>query len=243
METAPTASLNSCVVNEQQTIDPQLFVELVREPLQRRDTNALARLIQDRWSHGQIVRLLESPDADARKLAALALGFVGDRRSITSLASCLKDSDPMVNQMAEHALWTVWFRSGSQEAQERVQRGSELLSGALYAEALQEFAAAMQIDPTYAEARNQRCLTFYFMEDFAAAIEEGETVVQLMPSHFGAWSGLGHCHAHMGDTRRALTCYRRALDINPYLHCIRQIVMELTSGQCTASSRFDHLAG
>ena len=82
METARTGGLNSCVVNEQQTIDPQLFVELVREPLQRRDTNALARLIQDRWSHGQIVRLLESPDADARKLAALALGFVGDRRSI-----------------------------------------------------------------------------------------------------------------------------------------------------------------
>jgi len=229
-------------VKQQQTIDPQLFVELVREPLQRRDTDALARLIQERWSHGQIVRLLQSSDADARKLAALALGFVGDRRSITALASCLKDSDPMVNQMAEHALWTVWFRSGSQEAQERVQRGSDLLSTKQFVLALKEFSSAIDIDPTYAEARNQRALTYYFMEDFMASIEDGQTVVQLMPSHFGAWAGLGHCHAHRGDAHHAVICYRRALGINPFLHCIRQIVSELTTGQCASSSRIDHLA-
>lgn len=222
------------------TIDPQLFVELVRDPLQRRDTDALAALIQKRWSQDQIVRLLDSPDPDARKLAALALGFVGDARSVTCLASCLNDPDPMVNQMAEHALWTVWFRCGSIPAQERVQLGSDYLSQKLLHRALDQFTEAIRLDPTYAEARNQRAMAHYLLEDYAGAIEDGEAAVQLMPTHFGAWSGLGHCYAQQGDTRRALRCYRRALGINPYLHCIRQIANEIQAGHCAC--RIDHVA-
>lgn len=214
------------------TIDPKQFIDLVREPLEKHDSDALARLIQERWSHEQIIQLLGSREGDIRKLAALALGFVGDRRSITALANCLRDSDPMVNQMAEHALWSVWFRSGSKPAQELVHRGTELLDEKRFSEALGEFASAIRIDPTYAEARNQRAITYYLIEDFHASIDDGQIVVQLMPTHFGAWSGLGHCFAHLADSRRALNAYRRALAVNPYLSCVREIVKEIQSGCC-----------
>ena len=219
-------------MNIQAIIDPEQFVALVREPVQSRDTAALARLIQDRWSHEQIIRLLDSHCADARKLAALALGFVGDRRSITALAGCLRDPDPMVNQMAEHALWSVWFRSGTKAAQERVQRGTQLLNDKHPTEALEQFVLASNIDPTYAEAHNQKAITHYLLDDHHAAIDDGELTVQLMPTHFGAWAGLGHSWAHLGEVRQALQCYRRALGINPYLHCVRQIIGEISSGQC-----------
>ncbi len=240
LETSAVASLDFPEVKHHATIDPQVFIELVREPLQRGDTVALAHLINQRWSHDQIMDLLESRDADARKLAALALGFVGDVRSITALAACLRDPDPMVNQMAEHALWTVWFRAGSQAAQERVQLGSEYLSRKQLDKAIQEFSTAIRLDPTYAEARNQRAIAYYLSEDYYAAIDDGEMVVKLMPSHFGAWSGLGHSYAHLGHTKRALCCYRRALGINPYLHCVRQIINEIQAGQCIC--RIDHVA-
>jgi tetratricopeptide (TPR) repeat protein len=215
------------------SIDPERFVRLVREPLEQQDTSALAELIHTHWSDDQIIDLLDSNHKDARKLAALALGFVGDRRCVTALASCLRDPDPIVNQMAEHALWTVWFRSGAREAQEFVQRGTELLDSKQFTEALDHFTQATRIDPTYAEAFNQRSITQYLTEDFHGAADDAEVVVKLMPVHFGAWAGLGHCHAHLGQPEKALQCYRRALGINPYLHGIRQIAQEIQLGQCT----------
>jgi cytochrome c-type biogenesis protein CcmH/NrfG len=48
-----------------------------------------------------------------------------------------------------------------------------------------------------------------------------------MPSHFGAWAGLGHCHAHLGNLGEALESYERALEINPHLSCVREMVSEL----------------
>ncbi len=220
-------------MNQHATIDPKQFVELARQPLERRDTQALARLVHERWSHAQIVQLLGSDDPDARKLAALAIGFVGDRRCITALANCLRDPDPIVNQMAEHALWSVWFRAGTKQAQEYVQRGTELLTDKRLAEAIDAFTSASRLDPTYAEARNQRAITFYLMEDFHASIDDGQVVVQLMPAHFGAWAGLGHCWAHLGNTTRALSAYRRALSVYPRLGCVRQIVSEIQAGCCS----------
>lgn len=232
MERAGASRLDSGVVIPQITIDPERFVELVRDPIQRHDSGALARLIHEHWSHEQIIRLLQSAHADARKLAALALGFVGDARSITALSACLRDCDPMVNQMAEHALWAVWLRCGSKSAQECVQRGTDWLNSKRADQALTEFTKAARVDPTYAEARNQRAITHYLLEDYHAAIDDGELVVRLMPCHFGAWAGLGHCYAHLGDARRAVSCYRHAVGINPYLHGIRQIVREIQLGRC-----------
>jgi len=220
------------VVNGILSIDPDQFVDLVREPIQSHDTAALARLIHDRWSQDQIICLLDSPRSDARKLAALALGFVGDRRSVTALARCLRDADAVVNQMAEHALWTVWFRAGTKLAQEHVQRGSDLIAQKLVDEAIVEFTAASRIDPTYAEARNQRAIAHYLLEDYHASIDEGQVAVQLMPTHFNAWSNLGHSWAQLSDVRRAASCYRRALGINPYLCCVREIMKEIQTGRC-----------
>lgn len=228
-------------MNQEQTIDPKLFVETVREPLERHNSAALARCLHELWTDEQVIELLDCDDVDARKLAALALGMIGGRRCITPLARCLKDADPMVNQMAEHALWTLWFRCGSQEAQEHMQRGSSLLNLHRHDEAIEAFTAAIALDPTYAEAFNQRSITYYLMEDYHSAIDDAAKVVQFMPLHFGAWSGMGHCYAHLGQTKRAIHSYRRAIGINPYLNCCRQILQEIQAGQCSCDAREAHL--
>lgn len=212
-------------------IDSQQFVSLLRAPLEENDTATLAKLVQEHWSIDEIHDLLDSDHADARKVAALCLGVIGDSRSITALATCLRDRDPMVNQMAEHALWMIWFRCGNKPAQEALLRGSSLVNSNQIKQALGEFDAAIRLDPTFAEAFNQRAIAHYLAEDYHASIEDGELTVQLMPTHFGAWAGLGHCYAHLGDAQRALNCYRRALAINPYLSCIREIIGEIAAGE------------
>ena len=48
-----------------------------------------------------------------------------------------------------------------------------------------------------------------------------------MPIHFGAWAGMGHCHAHQGKLHQAVECYERALSINPHMTQVRQAIAEL----------------
>ena len=208
-------------------IDPEQFVALVRTPLESRNSQQLAQLLHEHWTDQEIGSLLDSDHDDARKLATLALGLIGDVHCVTALAAQLHDSDPMVNQMAEHALWTIWFRAGASSAHQRVLQGTRLMNSRQYQDAEEAFSQAIDLDPVYAEAYNQRSLARYLMENYRLSVEDAEKTVQLMPMHFGAWSGMGHCYAHLGQKSRALDCYRRALSINPCLHCIREIIEEL----------------
>jgi len=41
------------------------------------------------------------------------------------------------------------------------------------------------------------------------------------PNHFGAASGQGLCHMSIGQFREAAICFRRALEIHPYLDAVR----------------------
>jgi tetratricopeptide (TPR) repeat protein len=209
------------------SIDPEQFVALVRKPLEERNSAKLAGVLHEHWSEEQISSLLHSGHNDARKLATLALGLTGGVHCVTALATQLRDDDPMVNQMAEHALWTIWFRAGKCPAHQRVLEGTRLMNARRFEEAEDAFCQAIELDPVYAEAYNQRSLARYLMENYRLSVQDAEKTVQLMPMHFGAWSGMGHCYAHLGQRVRALECYHRALAINPYLHCIGQIIEEL----------------
>lgn len=51
--------------------------------------------------------------------------------------------------------------------------------------------------------------------------------MELQPSHFGAYSGMGLCYIAINDLPAALTCLRRALALNPRLEQIRDYVGKL----------------
>ena len=210
------------------TLDPTAFVSTVRPFLQAQDASGLADMVRGRWSRDQIGRLLESPDLDARKVAALCLGLVGGRQCVDRLCPKLCDPDPVVHQMAEHALWSIWFRLGKTPAANAdLCRGAQALGRRDFARATSHFDAALDADPDFAEAYNQRAIARYLGDDFAASIDDCREAVRLMPCHFGAWAGLGHCHLHLDQLDDALRAYRRALDIYPHLHDVRQAVAEI----------------
>ena len=105
-------------------IQPDEFVAAVQPLLERKDMGGLLHLLKSRWTPEQIVDLLKCRHCDARKVAALALGLVGGQCCLKPLSEQLKDPDPVVNEMAEHALWSIWFRSGSCAAFPCESRGS-----------------------------------------------------------------------------------------------------------------------
>jgi tetratricopeptide (TPR) repeat protein len=215
-------------VKPSRPIDPHAFVAAVKPRLAANDMDGLLRLIKTSWDADQIVSLLASNSCDARKVAALALSLVGGKCCIPPLVRQLKDPDRMVNEMAEHALWSIWLRgSDDPQANHQVARGSQALDRREFDHALRHFNRAIDLDPAFAEAYNQRAIAHYLQEHYRSSIDDCHRAIEHMPSHFGAWAGLGHCHAHLGDLRDALESYEQALEINPHLSCVREMITEL----------------
>jgi hypothetical protein len=209
------------------TIDPLRFVASVQPLLEAKDLEGLLCHLKNNYTPDQITSLLAGDHQDARKVAALALALVGRKCCIPAVAERLKDSDPMVNQMAEHALWSIWFRCATPIANAELAHGAQCLTDRRFECAFKHFNRAIEIAPDFAEAYNQRAIAHYLQEEFPESLADCRRAVELMPCHFGAWAGLGHCAAHMGDTHEAIRCYKTALSINPHLDCIRQAVDEL----------------
>ena len=209
------------------TIDPADFVVRVRPLLEKKDLPGLLGLLRSRWTSEQIISILSASDCDARKVASLALSLVGCRKCVEKLVAQLKDPDPMTNEMAEHALWSIWFRCGNSESNCHVARGSLALGRREFDEAMDCFTHAIEADPDFAEAYNQRAIANYLTDQFEASIADCRKATELMPCHFGAWAGMGHCYIHLGQPGRAIRCYERALKINPHLACVAESIEEL----------------
>ncbi len=208
-------------------IDPTSFVCSVKPLLEARNLEGLLSHLKSNWTTDQIVSLLGGSDRDARKVAALALALVGGKCCIPAVAERLRDPDMLTNQMAEHALWSIWFRCGTPAANSELARGTQCLGDHDFDCAFEHLNRAIAISPCFAEAYNQRAIASYLMEDYERSRRDCQITISLMPCHFGAWAGLGHCHAHLGNLPEAIKCYTKALDINPHLDCICQAIHEL----------------
>ena len=208
-------------------INPEQFLASVTPLLEGQDLGALVTLLKANWTHQQIASLFTSENPDARKVAAFSFGLVGQACCVNKLAALLRDPDAMVHQMAEHALWSIWFRSGTPEANHEVCRGTKALNRRDFEHALTHFNRAVDFDPSFAEAYNQRAIVHYLSERFEESVEDCHRTVSRMPCHFGAWAGMGHCYAHLGKHAEAIRSYEKALEINPRLEGVRQALDEL----------------
>jgi tetratricopeptide (TPR) repeat protein len=209
------------------SLEATQFVSAVQPLLERKDLKGLHALLKSRWTKAELTSFLASRDDDVRKVAALALAYVGGKCCVEPIAQQLRHADPVVNQMAEHALWSIWFRCGTETANHELCKGTKALNRRDWTAAISHFTQAIEADPTFAEAYNQRAIVKYLQERFEESIQDCLRAVELMPCHFGAWAGMGHCHAHAGHLPEAVDCYDRALTINPHMECVSQMLSEL----------------
>jgi tetratricopeptide (TPR) repeat protein len=171
--------------------------------------------VRERYTEGTLQRILATADdVKARRAAALALGLTGTVAAAPTVAAALHDDDPLVRRFAVGSLWELWFRGGTPEQNARLH---EAASEPDAVKARAELDDLIRTAPAFAEAHNQRAIWFFKRGEFARAVEDCETVLQLNPHHFGAAAGMGQCLLKLNRPQAALRAFRRALDINPDL--------------------------
>jgi Flp pilus assembly protein TadD len=65
-------------------------------------------------------------------------------------------------------------------------------------------------------------------KEYGDALLDIRQVLAREPRHFGALSGLGMILQEFGDEKNALVVFRRALEINPHMQKIPELVKSLT---------------
>jgi tetratricopeptide (TPR) repeat protein len=180
-------------------INSDEFLRVVSPALNSSSADELARRVGERWTPRQLCELLHSECPDVRKVTCVVLGLVGDESVTGCLAAALRDSEADVSELAEHALWSLWFRGGNEQAQRCFKRGLAAMERECHEEALLWFHDAREADPDFAEAYNQCGIAHYMLEQWESALADCRRTAELVPLHFGALAGQGHCYAQLGD--------------------------------------------
>ena len=175
----------------------------------------------------QSIARLQKGNTSERREAAEILARLGDHRAIQPLAQALHDDDQLVRQIAEHALWSVWHRSGKAEVDARLQEGIAAMQRGAWQEAVEIFTEVIEMAPNWAEGYNKRATTYYLMQEFEKSIEDCDKTIGLNPFHFGALSGAGLCYLGLRELRKALEYFERAVAVNPNLPQIKQYIEEI----------------
>lgn len=147
------------------------------------------------------------PDAAAQRRAEL------DR-----LFEALKDApDTAGGQFIEGRIRAVWGQAVSPAAQLLVRRGMRNLQGNAADEALEDFDAALVLEPAAPDVWLMRARALAQLGDRAAAARDIQEALRLEPRHFGALVQLSDLQDEAGDAPGALRSLEAALALHPRL--------------------------
>ena len=154
----------------------------------------------------------------------------GDRiRNLDFLFGALKAApDADSAKQVENRIWALWLASGSDTANLLMTRAKTAIDSKDLDLAIELLDAIIKIKPDYIEAWNRRATIRYMRKDYAQAMDDIRQVLIREPRHFGAMSGLGMILQEFGDEKHALDVFRRALEINPHLPKIDEMIKSLT---------------
>jgi tetratricopeptide (TPR) repeat protein len=128
----------------------------------------------------------------------------------------------------EGRIWAVWMVSKSDTANLLMTRVRTAVEAKKLDLAVELLDKIVLLRPDYVEAWNRRATIHFMRKDFTRSIEDIRQVLAREPRHFGALSGLGMIMQELGDDKRALEVYRRAVEINPHMQRITDLIKSLT---------------
>src|SRR4051794_8607028 len=201
-----------------------LLVDYFEKFLHDHDIDSFRQHVSSRYTEGTLARLVESGNHHARRAAVLALGLFGTYESNAVVARALRDSDSTVRDLADNALWAIWFRADTPENNAMLEQVRLLIQHDRLADAVTRASRLIVLAPNFAEAYNQRAIAHFFQGHFQESAEDCERVLERNPYHFGALAGLAQCQLRLDQRRDALKTFRRALRLQPFSKGLRQAV-------------------
>jgi tetratricopeptide (TPR) repeat protein len=150
-------------------------------------------------------------------------------RGLDFLFGALKAApDEASAKHVEARIWALWMQTPSDTAALLMVRAKAAMDAQQIDVALKLLDAVVKLRPDYVEGWNRRATLYYLKNDYAHSLEDIEQVLVREPRHFGALAGLGMIMQDIGDEKRALDAFRKALAVNPYLEKVPELVKTLS---------------
>src|SRR6266436_1796505 len=150
-------------------------------------------------------------------------------RGLDFLFGALKAApDEASAKHVEARIWALWMQTPSDTAALLMVRAKAAMDAQKMDVALKLLDAVVKLRPDYVEAWNRRATIYYLQNDYTHSLEDIEQVLVREPRHFGALAGLGMIMQDIGDDKRALDAFRKALAINPHLEKVPDLVKMLS---------------
>lgn len=106
-------------------------------------------------------------------------------------------------------------------------RAQGVIQAKEYKTAMQLLDSIIEINPGYTEAWARRATLHFAQKDLYRSLADLRVVLALEPRHYQALAGLGIILQDIGEEKRALEAYRRALEINPHIDNIPDLLRRL----------------
>ena len=128
----------------------------------------------------------------------------------------------------EARIWAMWMQTPSDTAALLMSRAKTAMDAQKTDIALKLLDSVIKLRPDYTEAWNRRATLYYLKNDYVHSMQDIQQVLVREPRHFGALVGLGMIMQEVGDDKRALEAFRKALAVNPHLEKVPDMVKSLT---------------
>jgi tetratricopeptide (TPR) repeat protein len=149
-------------------------------------------------------------------------------RGLDFLFGALKAApDETSARHVEARIWALWLHTPSDTAALLMMRAKTAMDAQQMDVAQKLLDSVVKLRPDYIEAWNRRATLYYLRNDYAHSLQDIEQVLVREPRHFGALAGLGMIMQELGDDKRALDAFRKALAINPHLEKVPELVKSL----------------
>jgi len=150
-------------------------------------------------------------------LSALAAAFLVLNSPMSSLAANNNPEPASQTDASEAARTTEPGKKKRYNAMaiKHYNRGVELHQTGFLNQAVEEYKAAIESDPTLLEAETNLGLIYSFQRSYAKAIEAFNKALELKPKDTTALNGLATVLYARGRVDEAMTKWKEAIDINP----------------------------
>ena len=158
------------------------------------------------------------PPGKQKKLpeAPAKLPKVDRTKNLDFLFGALKAApDEASAKHVEARIWATWLQTPSDTAALLMSRAKTAMDAQKMDVALKVLDALIRLKPDYIEAWNRRATIYYLKNDYLHSMQDFQQVLSREPRHFGALASIGMIMQELGDDKRALEAFRKALTINP----------------------------